>query len=235
MAAAPTLAEALKPLAKQALKWTVEQFASTKVQGWFNDGLNAVLGGGDTDQILHEIDRVLKEVQQTKEIANKMSQNLYEDVFRIRQDGLRNHFETIDSIFEKIQNCIEQALEDQQKIQDPAILKKRLAILYQEQEQELRKAVDKVPELLSHINGFLADRGFIKQAAEVALQNSKDFLSYYMRMETLVSDHLPKVGLEVSHVALADFVANIVHCVLGQSGPRHPTIEHGASFPWSSF
>jgi hypothetical protein len=181
------LPAAFAPLAIDALKWATEQIGSSKVQSFFNDGLAQMSDGTDTEQILHKVDGVLKEVQEVKAIANKMSQKLDEGVLNIRKDSLRSHFETIDSMFEKIRNCTLQAMENRQKIKDPTELKDSLEDLQTEQELELRKAVDNVPEHLDHINGFLTNTDFISTAANLALQDSKDFLSYYKKMETLVS------------------------------------------------
>lgn len=127
---------------------------------------------------------MLKEVQEVKAIANRMSQKLDEGILNLRIDTLRSHFETIESIFGKIQNCNAQAVEDRQYKLDS---KQSLGDIQGEQEEELRKAVDKIPEILNHVNGLLTNTDFISTAANLALQSSRDFLSYYKKMETLVS------------------------------------------------
>jgi hypothetical protein len=179
--------------------------------------------GTDTEQILHKVDGVLKEVQEVKAIANKMSQKLDEGVLNIRKDSLRSHFETIDSMFEKIRNCTLQAMENRQKIKDPTELKESLEDLQTEQELELRKVVDNVPEQLDHINGFLTNTDFISTAANLALQESKDFLSYYKKMETLVS-----FSIQIILQTLLLISYPVVHGVLGQSSTRPRTAKHGA-------
>lgn len=178
---------ALAPLAIDALKWATEQIVSSKVQSYFNDGFAQMSDGTDTDQILHKVDDVLKEVQEVKAIANKMSQKLDAGILNLRKDTLRSHFETVDSIFEKIQDCTIQAMEYRQNMKEPMKLKERLEDLQTEQGLALEKAVEKVPEQLVHIHGFLTNTDFISTAATLALQDSKDFLSYYKKMETLVT------------------------------------------------
>jgi hypothetical protein len=181
-----SLLAVLAPLAIDKLKWAVEQLAGSKVQSYFNDGIAHMSDGTDTEQILNKIDGVLKEVQEVKEIASKMSRKLDEGIHNIRRDALRRDFETVESIFEKLRNCNQQAVVNQQNIKDPQQLKDKQGRLQTEQALELRKAVDKVPEQLDHINGLLTDTDFIRSAANLALQDSRDLLSYYKKIETLV-------------------------------------------------
>jgi hypothetical protein len=218
------LLAALAPLAVDKLKWATEQLMSSKVQSSFNDAIAHMSDGTDTDQILGKIDGVLKEVQEVKDIANKMSQKLDEGILNIRKDALRTHFEKIESFFERIQDCNKQALEIKQTpTEDEVELEADLYDLQIEQDHILMEVARKVPEQLNHIHGFLMDKDFINSAAVLALRDSKDFLSYYKKMETLVSFliqmNILQFFLLISH--------HVVHGVLGYGGTRYRAVEYG--------
>jgi hypothetical protein len=224
------LLAALAPLAIDKLKWATEQLMSSKVQSLFNDAIAHISDGTDTDQILSKIDSVLKEVQEVKDIANKMSQKLDEGILNIRKDVLRTHFETIESFFEKIQDCNKQALENKQTIEDKGELEESLNDLQIEQDHILMEVARKIPEQLNHIHGLLMDKDFINSAAALALRDSKDFLSYYKKMETLVS-FLTQISILQSLLLISYLV---VHDVLGYSGTRYRAVEYGKSVSGSS-
>lgn len=162
-------------------------------------------GGSDSDKIIRELHHVLTEVQLVKTMVYDLSRKLEEGIQTVRTDTLRHHFENIETIYDKIRHCNEQAMIDCQSIKDPVELKRKLQVLQSEQTKVLQKAAETIPGELNHIDGFLKDTHFITVGANLALQNSKEFLTYYKKIETLVRKPSDAI-YSTCTVVVADFV-----------------------------
>ncbi|KAK5676972.1 hypothetical protein LTS10_010736 [Elasticomyces elasticus] len=172
-------------VATTLLKFTLKEVGSAAAGKLFEKGLDLISGGSDADKIQESISGVLKEVQETKALVTEMSKKLDDGILKLRTDTLNVPKSDIESYFENIQDCFNQAIADRKEIRDEAKLKDALTKLQTRLETKLKLAADNVPGYLHHVNDFLQDKTFLNDAASLAWQKSDDFLAYYVRMKVL--------------------------------------------------
>lgn len=174
----------------QLVKWIGGKLGDKVASYAFTKGLESIMGS-DTEKLSKQIETVLKGIAEVKTAVDNLSKQLSSSITNLRKDFLKEPAGKIETTYHNIQDILEKLVKVLSQKQSPEKMQEDLKNLQNNLQSGLSAlhTSDGVPGWLDRMNQFLdgtSDSSIVKEVADQAFSESKDFVNFYLRVKTFV-------------------------------------------------